>query len=227
MGLEIPAIILNCKTYPQVEGEGAVELALTCQEVHEETGASIVFCPPTIEISRICSELEIPVFAQNVDIWDETVRTGAVTLGQIKKAGAKGLLINHSEARRLLFDIEALISSARSMELTTIVCSNNVKTSRGAAAMGPDFVAMEPPELIGGDTSVTTADPGIVKDTVDQVALISKDVKVLTGAGVKTREDVRMALELGTHGVLLASGVVKAKDPKAVLLSLAEGLLQQ
>jgi triosephosphate isomerase len=222
--MELPAIILNFKTYSQVDGEGSLGLAKICQEVADATGKSIIACPPMVELSRISREVEIPVFAQNADIWDASVRTGATTLKEIKAAGASGLLINHSECRRKLSDIGALVTEARKLDLTTIVCSNNVETSKAVSVLGPDFVAMEPPELIGGDISVTTADPGIVKDTVTEVQKLAPTVKVLTGAGVKTRDDVRTAIELGTFGVLLASGVVKAKDPKQVLMSLAEGL---
>ncbi len=222
--MDLPAIILNFKTYTQVDGDGALDLARICQEVAESTGKSIIACPPMVELSRISREVSIPVFAQNVDIWDATVKTGATTLTEIKAAGASGLLINHSECRRKLSDIEALVRESRVLGLTTIVCSNNVETSKAVAALGPDFVAMEPPELIGGDISVTTADPGIVKDTVAEVGRLAPGVKVLTGAGVKTKMDVRTAIELGTYGVLLASGVVKAKDPKEVLMSLAEGM---
>jgi len=222
--MRLPAIILNFKTYSQVDGDRAMDLARICQEVADATGKSIIACPPMVELSRISGELEIPVFAQNADIWDGTVRTGATTLTEIKAAGASGLLINHSECRRKLSDIEALVKEARRHGLTTIVCSNNVETSKAVSVLGPDFVAMEPPELIGGDISVTSADPDIVRNTVSELRRLAPEVKVLTGAGVKTGEDARMAIELGTFGVLLASGVVKAKDPKAVLMSLADGL---
>ena len=88
----------------------------------------------------------------------------------------------------------------------------------------PNFVAVEPPELIGGDISVTTADPGIVSSTVNAVKNINKNVKILCGAGVKDGKDVAKAIELGADGVLLASGVVKAKDKKSVIRDLASGL---
>ena len=90
--------------------------------------------------------------------------------------------------------------------------------------MGPTFVAVEPPELIGGDISVTTADPKIVSDTAEAIKQLNPNVKVLTGAGVKNGQDVAKAIELGTDGVLLASGVTKAEDPKSVLLDLVSGL---
>jgi len=47
---------------------------------------------------------------------------------------------------------------------------------------------------------------------------------VLCGAGISTGEDVKAAIGLGTEGVLLASGVVKSADPKAVLLDLVSGI---
>ena len=49
-------------------------------------------------------------------------------------------------------------------------------------------------------------------------------MKVLCGAGVKNGKDVAKALELGSDGVLLASGIVKAKDKEKVIRDLASGL---
>ena len=88
------------------------------------------------------------------------------------------------------------------------------------AKLGPTFIAVEPPELIGGDISVTTADPSIVTDTVAVVKEVNPNVRVLCGAGVKNGSDVAMAIKLGTEGVLLASGVTKAQDPAAILSDL-------
>ena len=222
--MRTPAIVVNFKAYPHVDGRKALDLALICQDVARETGASIIVCPPMIELSRICEEVDIPVFSQHTDLRTGGASTSRASLTAIKEAGTQGTLLNHSERRLLLADIEDLVTGARELDLTTIICSNNVQTSRAAAALGPDYVAMEPPELIGGDISVTSADPQIVVETVKQVSSIDPSVRVLTGAGVKTREDVVKAVELGTLGVLLASGVVKAKDPRSVLLDLAQGL---
>ncbi|MFW5747126.1 MAG: triose-phosphate isomerase, partial [Nanoarchaeota archaeon] len=91
------------------------------------------------------------------------------------------------------------------------------------AAMGPDMVAVEPPELIGGDISISTGRPGLITETVEAVRKVTQDVPVLCGAGVSTTQDVRTSLQLGAKGVLLASGVMKADDPAAVLTDLVEG----
>jgi triosephosphate isomerase len=57
----------------------------------------------------------------------------------------------------------------------------------------------------------------VVTGSVNAVAKINSNVKVLCGAGISQGEDMKAALELGSVGVLLASGIVKAKDPKAAL----------
>jgi triosephosphate isomerase len=78
--------------------------------------------------------------------------------------------------------------------------------------------------LIGGDVSVTTAKPEVITGAVERIHAVNPRVTILCGAGVKTRKDVAKALELGTSGVLLATGVVKAKDPEKALRDLVKGL---
>lgn len=77
-------------------------------------------------------------------------------------------------------------------------------------------MAIEPPELIGSGIPVSKASPEVVTGAVKAAA----GVKVLCGAGISKGEDVKAAIELGTHGVLLASGVTKAADPEAALRGL-------
>ncbi|MCJ7562734.1 MAG: triose-phosphate isomerase [Thermoplasmata archaeon] len=217
-------IAVNFKTYVEASGDEAVSLAKICDDVARETGASIVVAPPMPDISRIASIVDIPVFAQHVDDVKPGGTTGYVTLENVKASGARGTLLNHSEHRIKVAEIHDLIERAHQLSLSTIVCTNNTGVSRACAAMGPDYVAIEPPELIGGDISVTTANPKIVSDTVTTIRSVSDKVSVLCGAGVKNGVDVRKAIELGAEGVLLASGVVKAKDKMAVLLDLVSGL---
>jgi len=132
--------------------------------------------------------------------------------------------VNHSERRLTLADIEAVVSRLKGAGLVSVVCTNNVATSAAAAALGPDFVAIEPPELIGGNVSVSSANPGIITGTVEAVRKVNPAVRILTGAGIHSGECVKTAIDLGTDGVLLASGVVKAKAPIAVLRDLVSRL---
>ena len=222
--IRTPVIIVNVKTYAEATGENAKELAVLMDEVSRETGVSMIIAVQATDINLCAREVSIPVFAEHIDAITPGSHTGWTLPEAIKEAGATGTFINHSEHRLTLADIESCISIARRLDLSQVVCTNNVATSRAIAALSPEFVAIEPPELIGGDISVTTADPDIVKSAVEEVERINSKVKVLCGAGVKGGEDVTKALELGADGVLLASGVVKAKDKKQVLLDLANGV---
>jgi len=149
--------------------------------------------------------------------------TGHITAASLKAAGASGSLINHSERRLRLAEIEASIAACRQAGLKSIVCTNNVATTRAAAAMGPDYVAIEPPELIGSGIPVSKSDPEIVDRSVQAVKKIAPDVGVLCGAGITHGEDLKAALDLGSQGVLLASGIIKAKDQRKALEDLVAG----
>jgi triosephosphate isomerase len=222
--LKKPLIVLNFKTYAEGMGENAVRIARYCEEVNEESGIDIIVVPQIPDIHRVAGAVKIPVFSQHLDGVGFGSHTGHITAECIRSAGAKGTLINHSERRLLLSDIDSALQSAKRSGLTTIVCTNNIAVTQAVATFSPDYVAIEPPELIGSGIPVSKADPDIVKGSVAAVKKISKDVKVLCGAGISKGEDVAAALELGTEGVLLASGVIKAKDPKAVLFELVKNI---
>jgi triosephosphate isomerase len=222
--IETPVIVLNEKAYVESMGKQGFELAEVCVEVAEETGISIAICPQQVELALIASMVNIPCFAQHVDAIEPGSHTGFVTLEAIKAAGAAGSLVNHAEHRLKLADIDFTIAKAASLDLLTIVCTNNIAVSKAAAELKPYAIAVEPPELIGTGRAVSKVDPGIVENTVREVKGVEEECIVLCGAGVTNGEDVRAAIALGADGVLLASGVVKAKDPKAALLDLVSGV---
>jgi len=218
--LKEPVIAINFKSYVEATGERALKIAKAAEKVYKETGITIVVAPQLVDLYRIAQEVEIPVFAQHIDPIKPGSHTGHVLPEAVKEAGAVGTLLNHSENRMILADLEAAIRRAEEVGLTTIVCSNNPAVSAAVAALNPDYVAVEPPELIGTGIPVSKAKPEVITDTVELVRKVNPEVKVLTGAGISTGEDVKKALELGTVGVLLASGVTKAKDPEKAIKNL-------
>ena len=125
-------------------------------------------------------------------------------------------MINHAEHKVSIEHIATLLDQVPE-NFTVCACAANIEEAEALAALKPSFVAVEPPELIGGEISVTSADPKTVTGTVDAVRNISTDVGILCGAGVKNGSDVSIALELGTSGVLLASGVTKSPNPIGAL----------
>ncbi|MBP2145542.1 triosephosphate isomerase [Methanofollis sp. W23] len=215
-----PLIIVNLKAYAEGTGEKATRIAAAAEEVGKESGVVIGVAPAYTDLGLMARDYDVPVYAQHIDGVMPGAHTGHVTAEQVRGAGAMGTLINHSERRLTLAEIEASLSAARRCGLEAVICTNNVATTAAAAALGPEYVAIEPPELIGTGVSVSKADPGIIENSVEAVRGVNPEVKVLTGAGISTGECVRIALDLGTDGVLLASGVVKAADPAAALRDL-------
>lgn len=220
-----PVIIVNYKTYKMGYGKNALTLTKSLEKVTKETGANVAVAVGPTDIHLIASECSLQVFAQHIDPIGFGSNTGYILPEAAKEAGAIGALINHSEHRLQLAQIEACVRRASELGLVTCVCTNNLETSKAASILNPDFVAVEPPELIGGDISVSQAQPELVSGTVEVIQALSPKVKVLCGAGVKTGEDVKKAIELGSEGVLLASGVVKAQDAESAIRDLIQGLL--
>lgn len=219
--MRLPVVITNFKTYEQATGKRALALAKLHEKVMKKYKVQMAVCVQHADIRLIAEHVDIPVFAQHCDSISPGAHTGFVLPEAIKEAGAAGSLINHFEHRVPLAEIRETLQRMHDLHLVSIVCAATPAIGKDFDAFKPNFIAVEPPELIGGDLSVSTAQPHLITEAVE---LIGKD-KTIVGAGVRIREDVEIARKLGACGVLLASGVTKAKDPEKVLADLAKGLL--
>ena len=222
--MRTPVILVNFKAYPEALGSRGVALAKVCAEVADRSGASIVVAPAATDVARIAHEVRIPVFVQHVDAVESGAHTGWLPPEAAVEAGAAGTLLNHSERRTSVSELGAVIPRCDALGLEVVCCASTVSEAEAIATLSPPYVAIEPPELIGGTISVTKAKPGIISGAVERIRSANPKVDVLCGAGVRTGRDVARAIELGTVGVLLSSGVVKARDPKKALADLAKGL---
>ena len=211
-------VLVNLKAYPC----DPVAVAEAAAAVANETGVRIAVAPQAATLESV-AETGVETWAQDVSPVEHGSHTGSTLAVAAADAGATGTLLNHSENRRRLADIDGSLRAAERAGLETVVCANNPRQIAAAAALDPDSVAVEPPELIGTGTSVSKADPDVVTDSVEAAAAVG-DVPVLCGAGISTGEDLAAAGELGGEGVLLASGVAKADDPRAALEALVEPL---
>ncbi len=220
MASDKPLVILNFKTYIESSGKNALALAKDMESAYEETGIPMIVAPQAIDIPTIKKETKIPVYAQHIDSINPGGNTGSNLLEAFIDNGIDGTLLNHSEKRLKLADIDNLVQKTKKENIISCVCSNNVKTSEAAAILNPDFVAVEPPELIGTGIPVSQAEPEVVTGTVEKVKNINKNIKVLCGAGISNGDDMKAAIDLGAEGVLLASGIIKAENPKNALLDL-------
>lgn len=203
-----------------------MKLAKICEYVSKKFKINISVAPQHTDIQLIANKVKVGVFAQHMDSIEPGAFTGYVSALAIKEAGAIGTLINHSERKVSLDEVKKCVDIAKKYGLITVCCSANLKETEEIAKLNPDFIGYEPPELIGTGIPVSLTKPEVVKKTVDIVKEINPNIKVLCGAGISKGEDVKKAIELGTVGVILASGVVKAEEPKKVLIEFAKAIKQ-
>lgn len=200
--------LINLKAYSSATGKNSERIASASKSFKEK----IWVVPQTadiVRISRICTTL-----AQHVDLACGS-NTGFISVDSIKCAGAFGSILNHSEHRLPLDVIKKTVSLLKKNKLKSVVCCPSVSSAKKISELKPDFIAIEPPELIGTGVSVTKANPKIISNVVKNV-----NVPVLCGAGISSSEDVLAAKRLGAVGVLVASAVAKAKSPSVALRKL-------
>ena len=218
-----PLIVVNFKTYATAMGQKAVDLAQAMERASKDhvRMIAVVSAFDLHAVKQAAPSLE--VWSQHLDPVGQGSFTGWLHPENAIERGAQGTIINHAEHKVNFEHVQQLMQQLPD-EFPMCACAADVDEAHQLAELGPTFIAVEPPELIGGDISVTTADPAIVSNTVNAVRAINPHVRVLCGAGVKDGKDVKTAVELGAHGVLLASGVTKASDVDAVLADLVAGL---
>lgn len=222
-GLGHPLLLLNLKSYPGHLGAGAVRTAELLERLGDEVGIATGIAPPTPDLARVALAVAIPVLAQHVDPGEAGARTGFAPVEAIEAAGARGSLVNHSEHPMSVADVEDAVRRLAGRGLVAVVCAADVVRARRLAETRAPFLAVEPPELIGGDRAVSTARPEVVSGTVSAVHRVAPDTRVLCGAGVHDRHDVARSLELGADGVLVASAVTRAPDVERAIRELLAG----
>ena len=216
-------IFVNFKTYSQGSGEKAVQLAKICQEVAGERKISVVPLVQTFDIFRISQEVKIPLWLQHLDWHPQGQYTGWLNLEGALEAGAGGTILNHSEHKLPFGTIRRTIKRIKKTnpQFQVLVCCRSLGQAERLVKLKPDFLAYEPPELIGGEVSVSEYNPKAIVHFVE----ICGEIPAIIGAGIKNKNDVKIGVKLGAKGILVSSHVVLAENPKEVLENLVEGFL--
>lgn len=212
-------ILINYKAYRKATGNNTEALTEKIESASKKTEREVAVAPQTADLNRVKSE-ELQLFSQHVDPVDTGSHTGSNQIKAVKDTGATGTLINHSEKRLETEKIKKTVEKCSKNDITTVVCAQTPEECEKYADFNPDYIAFEPPELIGGDVSVSKSEPELIEEAVEKSGYVS----TLTGAGIKTREDVEKSIELGCEGVLVASGVIKSEDVEKEVLELCNGL---
>ncbi len=209
-------IVINFKNYKKSAGKQALTIAKNIAKA-KRNGYDVAVCPSFLTTKEIREKTNLKVFSQHLDLPSFGKHTGHVTLEELKDIGVGGTLLNHSEKKLPFNQLKEIVNFCNKKRFTTIVCASTLAEIKKVATLKPSYIAYEPTELIGGDISVTQADPDVILKAVEAVKQITKKTKVLCGAGIHQKEDLGQAMLLGCSGILLAHAVVSARDPKKFL----------
>ncbi|MCI4346058.1 MAG: triose-phosphate isomerase [Thermoplasmata archaeon] len=218
-----PLFLLNLKSYPSSTGRKADLLLGHLERTSQGFGVSAAIAPSLPDLGRLAARASVPVLAPHVDSRAAGAATGWVVPEALAAAGVAGSLLNHSEHPLPEAEVERCVDRMRRLQLATVVCARTPAEAGRLARFRPQYLAIEPPELIGGRVSVSVARPEVIADAVQAVHAVSRQTKVLCGAGIHDRGDVHRALELGARGVLVASAVATSARPGKVLTDLFAG----
>ncbi|GKS67791.1 triose-phosphate isomerase [Nitrosarchaeum sp.] len=203
--------IINCKNYEEISGDKILEFVKIAEKISKKYKIKIAIAPPQHLIGLV-SNSKIPILAQHIDNSKIGSTTGYVIPELLKKSKVSGSLINHSEHRISSEDISKLVLKLRELKMISVVCVKNVAEAKKYSKLNPDYIAIEPPELIGSGKAVSNERPQIIIKAADAIKSANNKTKLLCGAGIVSGQDVTKALELGSEGILVASGIIKAKN---------------
>ena len=216
--------VINCKNYEEISGEKITKFVKTAEKVAKKFKIKIAIAPPQHLIGMVTNS-SIPILAQHVDDSKIGSTTGFVVPELLKKSKVKGSLINHSEHRIPSKEIQKLVSKLKELKMISIVCVKDVAEAKKYSKLEPDYIAIEPPELIGSGKAVSKEKPELITKAVLAVKNANNKTKLLCGAGIVSGEDVSKASELGSKGVLVASGIVKAKNWDKIMTEFAKSMV--
>jgi triosephosphate isomerase (TIM) len=211
-------LILNLKTYPESTGDNLNNLINAINNVvikYPQISNQIFVAPPFTHLSSLKEKYsEINFITQHVDAIEAGSTTGWIPVQNVMSIGLSYTLLNHSEHR---VDSSSLLDKIKFIQekgMKVVVCCENMDEAQSLLSVNPFGIAYEPKELIGSGKSVSTEKPEIVKEFIE----ICKDkTNALIGAGISNEVDVKLGLDMGAKGFLLASAFVKAEDPEKKL----------
>jgi len=216
--------IINCKNYEEIAGDKIIEFVNIVEKISKKYKIKIAVAPPQHLIGLV-SNSTIPILAQHVDNSKIGSTTGFIIPELLKKSKVSGSLINHSEHRISEKEITELVLRLRELKMISVVCVKDVSEAKKYAKLNPDYIAIEPPELIGSGKAVSKERPELITKAANAVNGANNKTKLLCGAGIVSGQDVSKAIELGSKGILVASGIIKAKNWTKVIEEFSKAML--
>jgi triosephosphate isomerase len=216
-------LIINLKNYLETSGNNTIKLVNDAEKVSEKLEIEIIISPPQPSLALIANQTKLKVISQHVDLKKPGSTTGFYVPEIIEKVGAAGSLINHSEHTIEIEDIKQIIEKLKGLGLSSFVCVKTSDELKEVVEFEPDYIAIEPPELIGTQKSISTEKPFLIRECSNIVNSKNHRSKLICGAGINKKEDVKTALGFGAKGILVSSSITKASNWHEKIFELASG----
>ncbi|MFQ5781731.1 MAG: triose-phosphate isomerase [Nitrosopumilus sp.] len=216
--------VINCKNYEEIAGDKIIKFVKTAEKIAKKFRIKIAIAPPQHLVGLVANS-SILILAQHIDNSKVGSTTGFVIPELLKKSKVNGSLINHSEHRISSSEIQKLVSKLKELKMISIVCVKDVAEAKKYAKFEPDYIAIEPPELIGSGKAVSKERPELITKAATAVKSAKNKTRLLCGAGIISGEDVAKASKLGSKGILVASGIVKSKDWNKIMTEFAKSMV--
>jgi triosephosphate isomerase (TIM) len=219
--------IINTKNYLEASGKRLDQIASYLQK-NKDLGKTcrIYLAVPAFDLRYLHTKYpKLNLLTQHLDVAKVGSSTGALVPELARASGASGSIVNHSEHRLDESSIIETVDKLRDLDMLSVVCARNEAEVSLFSKCNPDFIAIEPPELIGTGNAVSKVSPEIISRSRSALdgSMIAKS-KLLCGAGIVDGNDARRAIELGAEGILVASGVVLSMKWKEKIGELSRAL---
>ena len=216
--------IINCKNYEEIAGEKIVKLAKIVEKISKKYKIKIAIAPPHHQLEKI-NNRKIILLAQHIDIKKIGSTTGYIIPELLKKAKVHGSIINHSEHRIPINEIKESVLRLKKLKMISVVCVKNVQEAKKILKLKPNYIAIEPPELIGSGRAISNEKPELIAKASRAIKAAKNQTELLCGAGIISGDDVTKAIELGSKGILVASGIIKAKNWNKIIEDFSKAML--
>ena len=247
MAARKPLIAGNWKMYGRAAS--LAEIAALDRAIGAAGAAlDVLICPPAPYLHGAVAqarETRVQVGAQDCSaVAEDSARTGEVSAAMLADAGARYVIVGHSERRSQHGESDALVrrkaGAAMAAGLIPIVCVGETHSERAGGTVadvisaqvrnsmpgeGVGFVvAYEPVWCIGGDRTPTMEEIGevhaVIRQTLaDKVGGAAEGVRILYGGAVNPKNAAGIFGVEGVDGALVGRASLKAADFSAIILS--------
>ena len=206
----------------------------------------VLICPPAVYIPPAAWQTRdkpILIGAQDCSPNQaDAARTGELSAAMLADAGAKYIIVGHSERRQNHKESDELVrqkaEAAIAAGVTPIVCVGETQAERAAGKVaevvggqvkasvpkeGAFVVAYEPVWAIGGNSTPTLAEIGevhaLIRETLAGIfGAQANETRILYGGSVGPKNAGEIFTVAGVDGALVGRASLKAADFSAIIL---------